>query len=262
MNDLTNSPLQTYSPPAIKLLTVLVAFHVLSLLAVGASWSAEGIDAYRAMRDEMVEGQIKGRDVNDPRVLQALRTVPRHLFVAPEYRQTAYADKPLPIGEGQTISQPYIVAKMTELAQVGIGDKVLEVGTGSGYQAAVLAELGVELYSIEIIDALARLARKNLKEAGYLDRVHLRTGDGYAGWPEAAPFDAVVVTAAPRKVPDPLVDQLKVGGRLVIPLGPPTGTYSHQELVVITKTDKGITRREIFPVAFVPMTGRAENADK
>jgi protein-L-isoaspartate(D-aspartate) O-methyltransferase len=256
------SSLRTRPLAAFKLHTVLAAFHVLFLLGIDASWSAEETDSRGAVRNKMVENQIKGRDVNDPRVLQALRTVPRHLFVAPEYRETAYADKPLPIGEGQTISQPYIVAKMTELAQVGIGDKVLEVGTGSGYQAAVLAELGVELYSIEIIDALARLARKNLKEAGYLDRVHLRTGDGYAGWPEAAPFDAVVVTAAPRKVPDPLVEQLKVGGRLIMPVGPPTGTYSHPDLVVITKTDKGITRREIFPVAFVPMTGRAEDADK
>ena len=256
------SSLRTCPPRAFKLHTVLAAFHVFSLLAIDASWSAEETDPYRAMRHKMVDVQIDGRDVSDPRVLEALRSVPRHLFVAPEYRETAYADRPLPIGEGQTISQPYIVAKMTELAQVGIGDKVLEVGTGSGYQAAVLAELGANVYSVEIIDALARLARKNLKEAGYLDRVHLRTGDGYAGWPDEAPFDAVVVTAAPRKVPDPLVDQLKVGGHLIIPVGPPTGTYSHQELVVITKTDDGVTRRNVFPVAFVPMTGRADKTDK
>jgi protein-L-isoaspartate(D-aspartate) O-methyltransferase len=229
---------------------------------IDASRATEETDPHRAERHDMVDVQIKGRDVSDPRVLHALATVPRHLFVPPESREAAHADRPLPIGEGQTISQPYIVAKMTELAQVAVGDKVLEVGTGSGYQAAVLAELGAEVYSIEIVEALARQAAKNLKETGYLDRVHLRTGDGYAGWPEAAPFDAVVVTAAPREVPEPLVDQLKVGGRLVIPVGPPAGAYSHQDLLVITKTDDGVTRKKILRVAFVPMTGRAQDTDE
>lgn len=212
---------------------------------------------FETERMQMVETQLKVRDVRDANVLRAMNKVPRHLFVASEYQKDAYEDHPLPIGHGQTISQPYIVAKMTELADFKPGAKVLEIGTGSGYQAAVLAELGAEVYSIEIIEALSKQAEKNLKAAGY-SKVHLRVGDGYKGWPEVAPFDAVIVTAAPEKVPQPLKDQLKVGGKLVIPVGQAGGFFHRQELIVITRTKKEFEQRSVFPVAFVPMTGEAE----
>jgi protein-L-isoaspartate(D-aspartate) O-methyltransferase len=205
-----------------------------------------------AERAAMVAEQLAARDVRDERVLAALREVPRHLFVPEALRGRAYEDRPLPIGEGQTISQPYVVAFMTQAAEVGPGDKVLEIGTGSGYQAAVLAELAREVYSIEIVEPLAVRAKAALEAAGY-DRLHLRTGDGYRGWPEAAPFDAILVTAAPEEVPQPLVDQLAVGGRLVIPVG-----SWEQELLVIERTPSGIERRSILPVRFVPMTGEAQ----
>ncbi len=210
------------------------------------------------MRLEMVATQIANRDVSDPAVLTAMRKVPRHRFVSENLWPEAYNDHPLPIGSGQTISQPYIVAKMTELAAVRKGSKVLEIGTGSGYQAAVLAEIGADVYSIEIIEALSKQAAKDLEAAGYKN-VHLRIGDGYRGWKEASPFDAIIVTAAPEEVPQPLVEQLKVGGKLVIPVGKSGGFwYGHQELLVIEKTDKGTTTRTVFPVAFVPMRGEAE----
>jgi protein-L-isoaspartate(D-aspartate) O-methyltransferase len=206
-------------------------------------------ERFAALREEMVARQIAGRDVRDPRVLAAMRAVPRHRFVPPELAAEAYEDQPLPIGEGQTISQPYIVALMTELAALRGGERVLEVGTGSGYQAAVLAEIAAEVYSVEILAPLAQRAAATLAELGY-GRVRVRTGDGYLGWPEAAPFDAIVVTAAPDHLPQPLVDQLKVGGRLVLPVG----SY-YQELVVCTKTEAGVQRRSVVPVRFVPMTG-------
>ena len=212
---------------------------------------------YTRMREEMVQTQIAGRDVTDPDVLAAMRAVPRHLFVEQGYQKEAYGDYPLPIGEGQTISQPYIVAKMTELAKVRKGIKVLEIGTGSGYQAAVLAQLGAEVYSIEIVEALAKIAKKNLEASGYRS-VHLRTGDGYKGWPEMAPFDAILVTAAPEEVPTPLIEQLKIDGRLVIPVGKRHLLGGGQELLLMTKTAKGLTKQSIFPVAFVPMTGEAQ----
>jgi len=209
-------------------------------------------DARAEERTRMVETQIELRDVADPRVLAAMRRVPRHAFV-PEARQDeAYADHPLPIGHGQTISQPYIVAVMTELARVGPGSRVLEIGTGSGYQAAVLAEVGAEVWSIEIVEPLAHRARETLARLGY-DRVHVRHGDGFAGWPEEAPFDAVVVTAAPGSVPPPLLDQLAPGGRLVIPVGD-----SYQELQVHRRTPDGFEVETVFPVRFVPMTGKAQ----
>jgi protein-L-isoaspartate(D-aspartate) O-methyltransferase len=167
-------------------------------------------------------------------------------------RARAYADRPLSIGKGQTISQPYIVALMSELLDLAEGERVLEVGTGSGYQAAVLAELGVEVYSIEIVEPLARRAAEDLKRLGY--PVHLRTGDGYRGWPEAAPFDGIIVTAAPDHVPEPLVEQLALGGRLVIPVG----SFS-QELVVLRKEEDGLHRQSVIDVRFVPMTGQAED---
>ena len=202
-------------------------------------------------RAAMVRTQIEPRGIEDRRVLAAMRKVPRHQFVPPGVRREAYDDHPLPIGDGQTISQPFIVAAMTELAQIGPESKVLEIGTGSGYQAAVLAEIAAEVYSIEIVAPLARRARATLESLGY--QVHLRVGDGYAGWPEAAPFDAILVTAAPPKVPKPLKDQLAIGGRMVIPVGEVT-----QELLVIERTSSGFRRLEALPVRFVPMTGKAQ----
>ena len=204
---------------------------------------------YAAPRDRMVTEQIQRRDVVDRRVLAAMRKVPRHRFVPEELRSEAYDDHPLPIGEGQTISQPYIVGIMSELLQLRGGERVLEVGTGSGYQAAVLAELAREVYSIEILGPLARRAVITLRELGY-GGVVVRAGDGYLGWPEAAPFDAVIVTAAPDHIPQPLVDQLKIGGRLVIPVG-----EYYQELLQCVRTPKGLACKSIIPVRFVPLTG-------
>jgi protein-L-isoaspartate(D-aspartate) O-methyltransferase len=205
-----------------------------------------------AQRHEMVRAQIEALGITDASVLAAMRAVPRHEFVPGALVPYAYDDRPLPIGEGQTISQPYIVALMTELARLSEGSRVLEIGTGSGYQAAVLAEMKADVYTIEIVAPLAERARQALTRLGY-ENIHYRIGDGYAGWPEAAPFDAVLVTAAPDHVPQPLVDQLKMGGRLVIPVG---GVA--QNLVVITRTPEGTRREEIAHVRFVPMTGEAE----
>jgi protein-L-isoaspartate(D-aspartate) O-methyltransferase len=202
-------------------------------------------------REKMVREQMEARGVRDPRVLAALRAVPRHELVPENVRGQAYEDRPLAIGLGQTISQPYIVAAMTELLDLQPGEKVLEVGTGSGYQAAVLAELGVEVYSIEIVEPLGRRAAEDLERLGY--RVQLRIGDGYGGWPEAAPFDAIVVTAAPDHVPPALVEQLAVGGRLVIPVGD-----RHQELELLRKGENGVHRESVADVRFVPMTGEAQ----
>ena len=206
-------------------------------------------------RETMVETQIAARGIRDAAVLAAMREVPRHEFVPEAIHFRAYEDRPLPIGDDQTISQPYIVALMTELAQLEAGDRVLEVGTGSGYQAAVLAALGAEVYTIEIIEALGKRARKDLERLGYL-HIHYKIGDGYAGWKSAAPFAAIIVTAAPPHVPQPLIDQLAVGGRLVIPVGD-----THQSLVRITRTEEGVRRETIAPVRFVPMTGEAQRRD-
>ena len=181
-----------------------------------------------------------------------MRRVPRHRFVPEAYRSEAYADYPLRIGHDQTISQPYIVGLMTQMAQVRTGQRVLEIGTGSGYQAAVLAELGAEVYSIEIVRALGESARALLGDLGYRT-VHVRIGDGYQGWPEHAPFDAIVLTAAPPAIPQPLLAQLTVGGRLVAPVG-----RDYQELVIITRTLDGYEQSAGIPVRFVPMTGRAQ----
>jgi protein-L-isoaspartate(D-aspartate) O-methyltransferase len=218
------------------------------LLVLAAAGSAAARDFARE-RDRMVASQIEARGIEDPRVLAAMRKVERHELVPAGMRAGAYADQPLPIGEGQTISQPYIVALMSELAAVKPGARVLEVGTGSGYQAAVLAELGADVYSIEIVESLATRARADLKRLGY-ERVRVRHGDGYLGWPEAAPFAAIVVTAAPPEVPKALLDQLAPGGRLVVPVG-----TSSQELQVHERTADGIRVRSIIPVRFVPMTG-------
>jgi len=214
---------------------------------------------YAVARERMVAEQIASgphrRPVTEPRVLEAMRRVPRHAFVLPEYAHLAYTDQPLPIGEGQTISQPYIVALMTELAEVRPGDRVLEIGTGSGYQAAVLATLTDEVYSIEIIEALARRADETLATLGYA--VHVRVGDGFFGWPEAAPFDAILVTASALRVPERLADQLAEGGRLVIPLGD-----LFQELYVFRKISGSLVEERVIPVRFVPMTGAIESADE
>jgi len=203
-------------------------------------------------RDNMVATQIEARGVKDAAVLESMKAVPRHLFVPDDYRDAAYHDSPLPIGEGQTISQPYIVALMTELLEVKRGSKVLEIGTGSGYQAAVLAEMGVEVFSIEIRQGLCERAQKMLSDLGY-SSVHLRCGDGYSGWPDDAPFDGIIVTAAPARIPDPLLDQLVEGAKMVIPVG-----EFYQELKVITKVDDGFEERSVIPVRFVPMTGEIE----
>jgi protein-L-isoaspartate(D-aspartate) O-methyltransferase len=242
----------------------VLLFVLVNLVALGAvAWAAGETDgpsdptrpgdATEARRRAMVTTQIEARGVRDPRVLEAMRSVPRHLFVPPEYRNEAYSDHPLPVGERQTISQPYIVALMTELVGPRPGMKVLEVGTGSGYQAAVLAACGVQVYTIEILPGLAERAAALLAELGYED-LHTRVGDGFDGWPEAAPFDAILVTAAPDRIPQPLLDQLAVGGRLVIPVG-----AAAQELVLVVRSEDGYERRSVTPVRFVPMTGKAED---
>ncbi|QDV38780.1 protein-L-isoaspartate(D-aspartate) O-methyltransferase [Tautonia plasticadhaerens] len=211
---------------------------------------------YARDRASMVDRQLRARDITDPRVLDAMSRVPRHEFVPEGLRDQAHADRPLPIGQGQTISQPYIVALMTQLAGPGPGDRALDVGTGSGYQAAVLAELAGEVFSIEIHEELADSARERLGRLGY-DNVAVRHGDGYRGWPEHAPFDLIVVAAAPAEVPPLLVEQLAPGGRLVMPVGDELG----QQLILIEKDEGGsTTRRSIAPVAFVPMTGEARGA--
>jgi len=193
-----------------------------------------------------------GLEAPSPAVIAAIRKVPRPLFVPPSQRDRAWENRPLPIGHGQTISQPNVVALMTDLLQVKPGDRVLEVGTGSGYQAAILAEVGAEVYSIEIIEELARAAEERLRRLGY-DNIHLRTGDGYHGWPEAAPFDGIIVTAAASHVPPPLVKQLEPGGRMVIPVG---GRFTLQYLMLVEKAADGtVTTRQLLPVIFVPLTG-------
>jgi protein-L-isoaspartate(D-aspartate) O-methyltransferase len=214
-------------------------------------------DDYAERRQRMVQYDLKARGISDRRVLRAMQRVPRHEFVPQRLRATAYADHPLPIGNGQTISQPYIVALMTELVRPRPDSKVLDVGTGSGYQAAVLAELSEQVYSIEIVEPLADEARQRLKSLGY-DNVTVRYGDGYRGWPEQAPFDVIVVAAAPPQVPPLLLEQLAPGGRLVIPVG----RYA-QDLLLIEKTAAGeLRRRKVAGVAFVPMTGEAQGAPK
>jgi protein-L-isoaspartate(D-aspartate) O-methyltransferase len=223
----------------------------LALFGTGAL-TAEAEDAFTAARLKMVTTQIEARGVRDPRVLDAMRRVERHRFVPERLRDHAHDDRPLPIGHEQTISQPYIVALMTEEARVKPGARVLEIGTGSGYQAAVLSVLAGQVYSIEIVEPLAREAAARLETLGYRN-VTVRAGDGYRGWPERAPFDAILVTAAPPEIPQPLLDQLAVGGRLVAPVG-----EGDQELVVVERTAAGLQRRRIIPVRFVPMTGEAQ----
>ena len=199
----------------------------------------------------MIERDLVARGIRDPRVLDAMARVPRERFVPPDLAEQAYGDHPLPIGRGQTISQPYVVAFMTEQLRLRGGEKVLEIGTGSGYQAAVLAECAAQVYTIEIVDELAQRSTALLRELGY-DNVHTRSGDGYRGWPEQAPFDCIILTAAPDHVPQPLLDQLADGGRLILPLGD-----EDQELILIERHGTEFPRRSVLPVRFVPMTGEA-----
>ena len=230
---------------------------VLAVLAIAVAaclggGGASGSDRYAEARRRMVE-EIRQRDIDRSDVLAALSRVERHRFVPAAVRPSAYDDTALPIGYDQTISQPYVVALMTSLLDVGPGDKVLEIGTGSGYQAAVLAEIVGQVYTIEIVEPLGVQAQGTLQRLGY-DNVHVRIGDGYRGWPEKAPFDAIVVTAAPPQVPRPLLDQVKVGGRIVLPVG-----QGWQDLRVMTKLrDGSFETRSVAPVRFVPMTGQAQ----
>ena len=206
---------------------------------------------FAAQRERMVKEQIVARGVEDERVLAALRKVARDEFVPEDWRSASYDDKPLPIGHDQTISQPYVVAVMTEQLRSKPTDRVLEIGTGSGYQAAILGELVADVYTIEIVEPLGKAAEVTLQRLGYKN-VHVKVGDGYKGWPENAPFDSIIVTCAPDHVPQPLVDQLKEGGRMVIPVGPPLA----QELYVVEKTKGQLRQAALLDVRFVPMTGQ------
>ena len=209
-------------------------------------------DSFAAARLKMVKEQIASRGIKNKPVLEAMKKVPRHKLVPLTYRKRSYEDRPLPIGKGQTISQPYIVAYMTEKLMLKGSEKVLEIGTGSGYQAAVLAEICKEVYTIEIVDELARRAAGDLKRLGYKN-ISVKSGDGYRGWPDKAPFAAIILTAAPPKIPQPLIAQLAVGGRLIAPVGDVL-----QELVLVTRDEKGIHRKRLLGVRFVPMTGEAQ----
>jgi protein-L-isoaspartate(D-aspartate) O-methyltransferase len=230
----------------IPALSLLVLLFSLTLSSAG--------DQYDLKRKQMVELDIRGRGLKDPVVLSVMGKVPRHLFVDASYRDGAYEDHPLPIGEGQTISQPYVVALMTEALRLKPGDRVLEIGTGSGYQAAVLAEIAKEVYTIEIRKTLADKAEQVLVELGYRN-VKAKHGDGYLGWEEQAPFDAIIITAAANHIPPPLIKQLKEGGRLIVPLG---STVYFQMLTLATKRKGELDVVQICPVAFVPMTGEMQ----
>jgi protein-L-isoaspartate(D-aspartate) O-methyltransferase len=228
--------------------SALVAGFLLAGLAAPQA-PAEEDGRYAELREQMVREQIAARGIGDERLLAAMRAVPRHELMPDDVRRHAYADYPVPIGEMQTISQPYIVAYMTEKLELSGDERVLEIGTGSGYQAAVLAELAAEVYTIEIVKPLAERAAADLKKLGY-ENIHTRYGDGYRGWPEKAPFDAIIVTAAPGRVPEPLVEQLAVGGRMIVPVG-----AARQELILITRDEKGVHRQRLIGVRFVPMPG-------
>jgi protein-L-isoaspartate(D-aspartate) O-methyltransferase len=218
--------------------------------ACSTPMTQNGEERWQALRARMVEQQMAARDIRSQPVLEAMRRVPRHRFVPEDERGSAYADSPLPIGFGQTISQPYIVAFMSEALDVRKSDRVLEIGTGSGYQAAVLGELAGEVFTIEIVEPLAERARTTLQELGY-GNVHVRAGNGYAGWPEEAPFDRIMVTAAPEEIPPALIEQLKMDGLMVIPVG-----VGEQVLKVLRRTPSGMALLKTLPVRFVPMTGK------
>jgi len=224
------------------MLAALVGLLLLPVAPPDTSWE------YEALRARMVAEQIEARGVTDPAVLAALRSVPRHRFAPEHPPRLTYSDRPLPIGHDQTISQPYIVARMTALVAPDSTDRVLEIGTGSGYQAAVLSTIVDSVYTVEILPALATEAAERLRRLGY-DNVVVRNADGFQGWPDRAPFDAIVVTAAPERIPPPLKEQLAEGGRMIIPVGP---TGSTQQLTLVTKEDGEISTRELAPVRFVP----------
>jgi len=230
---------------------LVVLTGLLGLMASASCKGGAAGDPHEKARSLMVERQLAGRDITDPRVLDAMRRVPRHLFVPERVRDQAYEDHPLPIGHGQTISQPYIVAYMSQVLELRPDDLVLEIGTGSGYQAAVLGELAGEVHSVEIVEPLAAEAREVLRSLGY-GNVHVHTGDGFAGWPDRAPYDRIMLTAAPAEVPMPLLEQMAVGGLLVAPVG-----ERLQELVLFRRHDQGWERKPLLGVRFVPMTGRA-----
>jgi protein-L-isoaspartate(D-aspartate) O-methyltransferase len=223
------------------------------------SLAVAGSDPYALARQRMVAEQLvpPGRDITNARVLSVMGLVPRHEFVPERLRPDAYQDRPLPIGHGQTISQPYVVAFMTEQLEPKPADRVLEIGTGSGYQAAMLAEMVAQVYTVEIVEELAQRAAADLERLGYTN-VHVRAGDGYRGWPEAAPFDSIIVTCAPERVPQPLIDQLMDGGRIIIPVG----RAWNQDLVLLRKRGGKLERQAVLPVSFVPMTGEAEGSPK
>jgi protein-L-isoaspartate(D-aspartate) O-methyltransferase len=225
---------------------------LVAIAASGCGQTATPALDFVAERQRMVQQQLKARGINDGRVLAAMAKVPREEFVPPDSRGASYADGPLPIGYGQTISQPYIVAFMTEELRLKPSDRVLEIGTGSGYQTAILAELVADVYTIEIVEPLAKSAEATLQRLGYKD-VHVKAGDGYKGWPEAAPFDAIIVTCAPGRVPQPLTDQLKDGGRMIIPVG----ERFAQELYLLEKKNGRLKESAVLPVRFVPMAGEA-----
>lgn len=232
-----------------KLVRPAVSLAVALALTGGAGlgWAA---DRFMAQRRSMVEEQLRPRGIQKSDVLSAMEFVPRHLFVPDSVRGQAYDDQALPLGQGRTVYQPYVVALMTSLLDLKKGDRVLEVGTGSGYQAAVLSRIAREVYSIEIVPSVADQARRRLSALGYTN-IEVRVGDGYQGWPDKAPFDAILLSAAPPKIPKPLMDQLRVGGKMVAPVG---GFF--QDLLVITKTADGVEKRTIIPVRLSPMTGK------
>jgi len=237
---------QGFSELAIRNAAVMT--FALSLAAFSCK-SNVMVQNFEKLRNEMVEKQLKTREIKSEAVINAMRSVPRHLFVPQDMRNEAYSDSPLPIGLSQTISQPYIVAFMTERLNPVPGMKILEIGTGSGYQAAILAYLGCEVYTIELLEELAARARDVLAALGF-SNARVKHGDGYLGWPEEAPFDAIIVTAAPEKIPEKLVEQLKDGGKMILPVGPPG---SVQSLKIVAKENNMITEEDLIPVIFVPM---------
>lgn len=227
---------------------ILILFFLFAMVEGGAQQD------YDALSESMVREQLEARDITDTLVLDVMRSVPRHEFVPKEYRPWAYNDRALPIGEGQTISQPYIVAYMTQILGVQAGERVLEIGTGSGYQAAILSELGGEVYTIEIVKTLGEEAKKRLKRLKYKN-VNVRIGDGYNGWPEAAPFDAIMVTAGAEELPETLMEQLAEGGRMVIPIGPHGGV---RQLTLITRSNGKFKSEKLMAVRFVPFVRQSD----
>ena len=232
----------------IKNRSVFKAF-VIGILSLSSVFVYGQID-HKQLRENMIKEQLLARDISDPATLKAMRTVPRHEFVPPDMQPYAYADNPLPIGMKQTISQPYIVAYMTQVLKLKEHNRVLEVGTGSGYQAAILGQIVDTVYTIEIVEALAFTAKNKLSSLGY-NNIIVKTGDGYLGWPEKGPFDAIIVTAGAEEVPEPLLNQLKEGGRMIIPVGPHNGI---RQLLLMTKKSGKIKTKEVMAVRFVPLT--------